>query len=226
MTDPGKTARMVHSGVTVLEQELQSVKADAVRMLSLVREGVNHAQRALIEQDETAAERCIDNDHAVDALQNDLEKRCLTLIARHQPVGSDLRLLGAVVLALADIERAGDYAVHVARAGAALAREPQLKKYLDMGRILKVLDEMTEGTMHALADGDVAAAHAARALDEEIDELYDQIQRELLTYMMADAHTINRATTLLAVARYLERCGDHLENVNEHIIFWLTGERI
>jgi phosphate transport system protein len=116
--------------------------------------------------------------------------------------------------------------VHVARAGAALAREPQLKKYLDMARILKVLDEMTEGTMHALADGDAATAHEARALDEEIDELYDQIQRELLTYMMADAHTINRATTLLAVARFLERCGDHLENVNEHIIFWLTGERV
>lgn len=217
---------MINSSVTVLEQELQKIKADAVRMLSLVREGVRLAKGALIDQDLEMAADCAVSDSAVDALQRDLEKRCLTLIARHQPVGSDLRLLGAVVLALADIERAGDYTVHVARAGAALAREPQLKKYLDMNRILKVLDAMVEGTMHALADGDVQAAHAARALDEEIDELYDQIQRELLTYMMADAHTINRATTLLAVARYLERCGDHLENVNEHIVFWLTGERM
>jgi phosphate transport system protein len=89
-----------------------------------------------------------------------------------------------------------------------------------------ILDEMLEMTMRAMADGDAATARAARAMDEEIDELYDQIQRELLTYMMADPHTIDRAATLLATARYLERCGDHLENVNEHILFWVTGERI
>ena len=95
-----------------------------------------------------------------------------------------------------------------------------------MARILAVLDEMLEVTMRALAEGDAAAARSALAMDEEIDELYEQIQRELLTYMMGDPQTINAATKLLAVARYLERCGDHLENVNEHIVFWLTGQRI
>jgi phosphate transport system protein len=214
------------SGANLLAQELQQVGADAVRMLSLVREGIELARRALIDRDVDAAERCKRHDAQVDALQHELERRCLTIIARRQPAASDLRFLGAVVLMLSDVERAGDYTAHVARAGAELAREPQLKRYLDMERILRILDEMSEATMRALADGDVAAAHAARALDEEIDELYDQIQRELLTYMMADPQTINRAATLLAVARYLERCGDHLENVNEHVIFWLTGERI
>ncbi len=217
---------MVHSGMRVFEVELQEVTDTALRMLSLVREEAREARAALLEGDTEAALRCAAGDEQVDALQRELENRCLTLIARHQPAASDLRFLGAVLFSLADIERIGDYAVHVARAGTELAREPRLKKYLDMARILAVLDEMLEGTMHALADGDVDAAYAARAMDEEIDELYDQIQRELLTYMMADPRTINRAATLLMVARYLERCGDHIENVNEHIVFWLTGTRI
>ncbi len=217
---------MVHSGMRVFEVELREVTDTALRMLSLVREEAREARAALLEGDTEAALRCAAGDEQVDELQRELENRCLTLIARHQPAASDLRFLGAVLFSLADIERIGDYAVHVARAGTELAREPRLKKYLDMARILAVLDEMLEGTMHALADGDVDAAYAARAMDEEIDELYDQIQRELLTYMMADPRTINRAATLLMVARYLERCGDHIENVNEHIVFWLTGTRI
>jgi phosphate transport system protein len=219
-------AGMVHSGMNALELDLQGVNASVVRMLSLVRESLQLARRALLDADLDAAARCVANDATVDELQHELESRCLTIIARRQPAARDLRLLGAVVQALADVERAGDYAVHVARAGADLAGQPRLKKYLDMQRILTILDEMLEVTMRAMADGDAAAARQALAMDEEIDELYDQIQRELLTYMMADPQVIDRATTLLAVARYLERCGDHLENVNEHIVFWLTGERL
>lgn len=217
---------MVDSDMSVLERELQEVNAATVRMMSLVREGVQLARQALIDGDPEAAERCAANDRQVDATQFDLEARCLTIIARRQPAASDLRFLGATMLSLADIERAGDYAVHVARAGAELARRPRVKKYLDMNRILGILDEMLETTMRAIADRDAQAARRALAMDEEIDELYDQIQRELLTYMMADPQVIDRATTLLAVARYLERCGDHLENVNEHVIFWLTGARV
>lgn len=212
--------------MNVLEQELQQVNATTVRMLSMVREAVQLARAALIDGDPVATERCVAGDRAIDALQRELETQCLTIIARRQPAARDLRFLGAIVQALADVERAGDYAVHVARAGAELAAAPPLKKYLDMARILTVLDEMLEVTMRAMAEGDAAAARSALAMDEEIDELYEQIQRELLTYMMADPHTINAATKLLAVARYLERCGDHLENVNEHVVFWLTGQRI
>lgn len=219
-------ARMVHHGMNVLEQELQQVNATTVRMLSMVRESVQLARSALIDADPAASERCVAGDRAIDALQRELETQCLTIIARRQPAARDLRFLGAIVQALADMERAGDYAVHVARAGAELAAAPPLKKYLDMARILAVLDEMLEVTMRAMAEGDATAARNALDMDEEIDELYEQVQRELLTYMMADPHTINAATKLLAVARYLERCGDHLENVNEHIVFWLTGQRI
>lgn len=217
---------MVHNGMNVLQQDLQDVSNTVVRMLSMVREGVQLAKRALIDADLGAATRCIEGDREVDRLQHELESRCLTIIARRQPAAADLRFLVAMVQALADVERAGDYAAHVARAAAELAASPPLKKYLDMARILDVLDEMLEGTMRALAEGDAELAAQAMSMDEEIDQLYEQIQRELLTYMLADPKTINVASRLLSVARYLERCGDHLENVNEHVIFWLTGQRI
>jgi len=217
---------MMKVTVNPLEQDRQEVIASMVRMLSLVRESVHYARRALIDAEIEAASACIENDAEIDRLQTDLERRILTTIARRQPAAGDLRFLGAAYQALADIERAGDYAVHVARAGVVLAKEPPLKKYLDMGRILEVLSGMLEVTMKALVTADQAAARRALAMDDEIDDLYEQIQRELLIYMLEDPKTINAATRLLSVGRYLERLGDHLENVNEHIIFWLTGERL
>lgn len=214
------------SFVNALNQDLQDISASMVRMLSLVKEEVELAGRALIDADVDAAQTCIDNDVQVDELMSTLERRILTVIARRQPAASDLRFLGASYRALADIERAGDYAEHVARAGAILAQQPPLKKYNDTRRIFEILGEMIETTIHALADSSAARAREAHALDKEIDDLYEQIQRELLTFMMERPDTITTSTQLLSVARNLERLGDHLENVNEHIIFWLTGERI
>jgi phosphate transport system protein len=226
MTSVTHPAPMVQDAMSVLEQDLQEVSAGTVRMLSMVRESVGLARAALLDADVAAADRAIAADADVDTLQHELERRVLTVIARRQPAAKDLRFLASVFQSLADIERSGDYAVHVARAGAELAGSPPLKKYVDMKRILDVLDEMLEGTMRAVAEGDAGVAAATLAMDDEIDVLFEQIQRELLTYMMADPRTITSATKLLAVARYLERCGDHIENVNEHVIFWITGERV
>ena len=212
--------------VNVLDQQLQEVSAATVRMLSLVRESCDLAKSALINADVTAAEACAENDRHIDALQASLEQDILTIIARRQPAARDLRFLGATYRALADIERAGDYAEHVARAGALLASSPPLKKYLDMERILVILSAMIERTIKAIAESDALAAQEAHAMDREVDDLYEQIQRELLTYMMENPKTISAATKLLSVARYLERLGDHIENVNEHTLFWLTGERM
>jgi phosphate transport system protein len=212
--------------MTVLERELREVNASTVRMLGMVRDAVGLARRSLVDGDTGAAERCIAGDEAIDALQLELEQRFLTIIARRQPAARDLRFLGSVFQSLTDIERAGDYAVHVARAGAELAQKPPLKKYLDMARILTIIDAMLGVTMQAFTDEDGEAARRVLTMDDEIDALYEQIQRELLTYMMADPKTIDPATRLLAVARYLERCGDHIENVNEHVLFWLTATRV
>lgn len=212
--------------MNALDQDLQEISASTVRMLSLVRESVHLAKRALIDADVEAAAACVEHDRDVDELQGRLEHRILTVIARRQPAASDLRFLGATYQALGDIERAGDYAAHVARAGAELAKLPPVKKYLDMARILEVIVAMIDTTAEAMTESDAARARQSLEMDDEIDALYEQIQRELLTYMIEDPNTITPATQLLAVGRYLERCGDHIENVDEHIIFWLTGERL
>jgi phosphate transport system protein len=212
--------------MNALEQSLQEIGAAVVRMLSLVRESTELARLALLEADVSAAERAVENDRKVDELMERLELDILTVIARRQPAARDLRFLGAMHRALADIERAGDYAEHVARTAVELSQHPPLKKYIDMERILKVLEAMIEATIKALSEADAEAARQALAMDNEIDELYEQIQRELLTYMMEDPKKIGIATKLLNVGRYLERLGDHLENVNEHVIFWLTGKRV
>lgn len=211
--------------VNALDHELQDVTAETVRMLSMVRASIAMARSALVDADPAAAEACVANDVAIDEMQNKLEHHILSVIARRQPAAKDLRFLGAAHRSLTDIERAGDYAVHVAKAGRDLASEPPLKKYTDMSRILDVEDAMIEGTIAALAESDEEKARQALAMDEEIDQLYEQIQRELLTYMMEDPASITKATKLLSVGRYLERLGDHIENVNEHILFWLTARR-
>jgi len=208
-----------------LSEDIANVASHVLRMLGLVREATGLARRALIEQDEEAAERCMAGDAQIDAMQAELEMRILTVIARRQPAARDLRFLGASFQALHDIERAGDYAEHVAGAALELAKEPPLKRYLDLQRCFEVLAEMIDATMTAYAEEDAEAARRAHAMDQVIDDLYEQIQRELLTYMLESPAAIGRANRLLEVARYLERLGDHIENVNEHIVFWLTGER-
>ena len=212
--------------MNALDQELQKINASTVRMLSQVRESVNLAQRGLVEADVESAQKCIDDDVHIDKIQEQLEQRILSVIARRQPAARDLRFLGAVHRALSDIERAGDYAVRVARASIALSEKPPLKKYLDMDRILTILSTMIEVTIKALTESDIEAARHAWVMDDEIDDLYGQMERELLTYMIEDVNTISVASQLLSVGRSLERLGDHIENVNEHIIFWLTGERL
>lgn len=217
---------MVPTVPSPLQEDIKAIAADIVRMLSLVKQACELARRGLIEQDIAAAEACIAGDDAIDAVQDELELRVLTVIARRQPAARDLRFLGAAYQALPAIERAGDYAEHVASAAIQLASEPALKRYTDLQRIFEVLNRMLDTTMKAFAEEDLEAARRAHGMDNEIDELYRQIQDELLSYMVESPNTVARANTLLEVARYLERLGDHLENVDEHVIFWLTGQRV
>lgn len=211
--------------MTALEEDLQELTTQTVTMLGLVRDATALAQRALVHAEPEAARECDALEARINTLQDELEMRILGVIARRQPAARDLRLLGATYRSLADIERAGDYAHHVAHAGAELASEPPLKKYLDMDRILTIEAAMADEAIGAFTNADAEAARRGHARDEEIDHLFEQIQRELISYMVEDPSTISQATRLLAVARQLERLGDHLENVFEHVLFWLTAKR-
>ena len=212
--------------MTAFEKEISEVNVSLVRMLSLVREANDLAKHSLINIDINSAEQCIKNDKQINNLQEELEHTILSVIARYQPAATSLRFLGSAHWALVDIERAGDYAVHVARAAIELAKEPPLKKYTDTERMFSIINSMIEKTINAFTESSLEFAKEAYLMDSKVDDLDEQIQRELLTYMLENPKTITRAIELLRVVRYLERLADHIENVNEHIIFWLTGKRI
>jgi phosphate transport system protein len=207
-----------------LDKALNELVEESLRMLSLVRQMTQEATEALVEANGAKAERVIATDKEVDALELKIENQAITLIARHQPVASDLRLIFTVIKALTDLERAGDYAMHVAEDALLLSKEPPLKRYVTLPEMGKKLLEMMDVLAKAVAERDASLARRVLELDDQVDGLYEEITRELITYMMEDARTLTKALTLMRVARSYERLGDHLENVAERVIYWLTGE--
>ncbi|AFV75256.1 phosphate transport system regulatory protein PhoU [Thermus oshimai JL-2] len=207
-----------------LDRALEGLISETLRMLSLVREMTEKATEALVEGDAAKAQAVIAQDKEVDALELKVEDEAIKVIARHQPVARDLRLIFTVIKSLTDLERAGDYAMHVAEDALLLSKEPPLKRYVTLPEMGRRLQEMMDVLSKAVAERDVALARKVLELDDAVDGLYEEVTRELITYMMEDPRTITKALTLMRVARSYERLGDHLENVAERVIYWLTGE--
>lgn len=207
-----------------LDRALEGLVSETLRMLSLVREMTAKATEALVEGDASKAQAVIAQDKEVDALELKVEDEAIKVIARHQPVARDLRLIFTVIKSLTDLERAGDYAMHVAEDALLLSKEPPLKRYVTLPEMGRRLQEMMDVLSKAVAERDAHLARKVLELDDAVDGLYEEVTRELITYMMEDPRTITKALTLMRVARSYERLGDHLENVAERVIYWLTGE--
>ncbi|AIZ45993.1 PhoU family transcriptional regulator [Deinococcus radiopugnans] len=209
----------------VLENDLQSVLNGALNMLNTVEQMLPVAADVLLHEQTERLPEVRALDHEVDAQEARIEAECLRIIALHQPVARDLRLVALILKSLSDIERMGDYVVHVAEDGAELAQAPALKKYVNLARMLTRLGEMSQNLRTAIAERDVTRAEATITMDDEVDDLYEQIQRELVTYMLEDPRNISKALMLMRVGRSLERVGDHMENVAERVRYWVTGVR-
>ena len=207
-----------------LDRALNQLLEESLRMLSLARETTQEATEALVQADRAKAQGVVAKDKEVDALELKVENQAIAVIARHQPVASDLRLIFTVIKALTDLERAGDYAMHVAEDALLLAQEPPLKRYVTLPEMGRRLTEMMDALAKAVAERDAALARRVLEMDDQVDGLYEEVTRELITYMMEDPRTITKALTLMRVARSYERLGDHLENIAERVIYWLTGE--
>ncbi|WP_104989578.1 phosphate signaling complex protein PhoU [Deinococcus sp. NW-56] len=208
-----------------LDTDLRSVLNSALNMLGTVERMLPIAGEVLLHARPERLEEVRAIDREVDAMEAQIEAECLRIIALHQPVARDLRLVALILKSLSDIERMGDYAVHVAEDGAELAQQPALKRYVNLARMLERLSEMSQNLRTAIADRDVSRAEATLRMDDEVDELYEQTQRELVTYMLEDPRNISKALTLMRVGRSLERVGDHMENVAERVRYWVTGQR-
>ncbi len=201
------------------EQQLQALKSRLIIMAALVEERVHQAVQALADRRSELAERVITGDEEVNDFQIEIDDRCLKLLALQNPMASDLRLVTAAIKINADLERIGDQAVNVAEHALKLIRLPPLKPLIDIPRMAEMAERMTRESLDAFVRTDGALARSILARDDEVDALKDQLFRELLTYMLGDPGTIERALSLIVVSRCLERIADHATNIAEDTIF-------
>ncbi len=201
------------------EAELQALRNQLLRMGGLVEERVHRAVQSLVARREEEARHVIATDGEVNELQMDIDDRCLRLLATQAPLAGDLRLITSAMKINADLERVGDQAVNVAENALTLIPLPPLKPLIDIPRMAQVAEKMIRDALDAFVKKDAALARDVLGRDDEVDDLKDQVFRELLTYMMADPGTIQRALALILVSRNLERIADHATNIAEDVIF-------
>jgi len=208
------------------DQKLVELKHELIRMASLVEEVLAGAMRALVARDGDAAQRIIDSDDEIDDLQMDIEDRCITLIATQQPLAKDLRAIFAAIKMSTDLERIADYGVGVARVAVQLKGEEYVKPLVDLPRMTDIACEMLRTSVRAFTESSETLAIEAASHDAEMDALFKQVYRELMTYVLESPKNINQMISFVLIARYLERVGDHITNVCEWIVFNATGKRV
>jgi phosphate transport system protein len=208
------------------EEELQALKNRLLTMGALVEERAHRAIRALVERDKDEAESVIASDKEVNDLHIDIDDRCLKLLATQTPLAVDLRLITAAIKINSDLERIGDQAVNIAENVLKLLPHPPLKPLIDIPRMAEIAERMTRDALDSFVRRDSDLARDVLRRDDEVDSLKDQVFRELLTYMMADPGTIQRALALILISRNLERIADHATNIAEDVIFLVEAKDV
>jgi phosphate transport system protein len=204
-------------------RSLSHLRDQVVQLNSMVDKAIARSTDALKTQDVKLAEQVVQADHDINELRWSLEDEALAVIAMQAPMAGDLRQIAAGLHIISELERMGDHAAGNAKIVLLTADEPPLKPLVDIPRMAMVARTMLASAIDAFIRGDADLARRTMALDDQIDELYNQVYRELLTFMTEDPSTINRATHLLWAAHNLERIGDRTENICEFVVYAVTG---
>ena len=209
---------------TALERQLNEVQEDMLVMADMVERAIERSIDALRNRDVDLARDVITEDLQINRKRYDIEELCLELMATQQPLATDLRTIIAVLHIIVDLERMGDHAEGTAKIAIMLAGEPPLKPYIDIPRMAQIATRMLRASLEAFKHRDTEAARRICDEDDEVDVLYDQVYRELLTYMLADPKTIERATHVTWVAHNLERIADRVTNICERVVYMVEGK--
>jgi phosphate transport system protein len=209
---------------TALERQLAEVQEDMLVLANMVESAIDRGIQALRNRDVELAHQIIADDLKINRKRYETEEKCLELMATQQPLASDLRTIVAVLYIIVDLERMGDHAEGIAKIALMLADEPPLKPYIDIPRMAQVAIGMLRGSLEAFKARDADRARAICDEDDEVDALYDQVDRELLTFMLQDPRTIQRATYLIWVAHNLERIADRATNICERVVYLVEGK--
>jgi phosphate transport system protein len=206
------------------ETEIQQVKDEVLVLGSMVEQALLDSVDALKKRDIKAAERVFAEDKAINKKRFEIESQLMVLIATQQPMARDLRLLASTLEIVSELERMGDYAKGIANINIRMGDAPLLKPLIDVPRMATKGVDMLHRALSAFVNGDVETAQKLPAEDDEVDALYNQVYRELMTFVIQDPKTIERANWLLWVAHNLERFADRVTNICERTLFIATGE--
>ena len=209
-----------------LDEGLDHLRSDLRRLASLVDVAIERSVASLARLDESAAAAVMEDDAAINQLRYSIEQDAVHLIATQQPIASDLRFIIAVLAIVSELERIGDYCVGIGKIVLLHEGRALLKPLIDIPRMATLVRQGLRASLDAFITKNEFLARAIASQDDEIDRLYDQIYRELLTYMLNDPSTIDRATWLLWAAHNLERMGDRIQNVCERTVYEVTGKLV
>ena len=208
------------------DEELKNLKEKLLEMAARAEEQIALAIRGLKDREEALACQVLDREESINLLDIEIDEMCLCLLALRQPMATDLRFITSAMKISNDLERIGDLAVNIAERTIDLLKSPQLKPLIDIPRMAQLSQDMVRDALNAFVNRDEKLARDVCQRDDQVDQLEDQVFRELLTYMMQDPGTISRAVDLILVGRHLERIADHATNIGEDVIYMVKGKTI
>jgi len=208
------------------ERELQEIKDGLLYLGALTEKALENGTVALLERDSELARRIICDDDQIDRLDVELEEKCIRLLALRQPAARDLRFITTAIKITGHLERIGDMASTIAEKVIVLNDLPQIKAYIDLPRMAQIAQGMIRKSLDAMVREDVPLAHQVREEDTVIDQLNDQVFRELLTFMMEDPHKIQVSLYIMQISKSLERIADHAEGIADMVIYMITGRSV
>lgn len=211
---------------TQLDRELRKLKNKLIEMAKIAETMIDQAIKELVNRDEQLAAEVPQEEEELNRLHIKIDEQALALLATCQPVADDLRFIVATSKINGEIERIGDLAVNITHNTNVLIQRPQVKPLIDIPRMADLAGDMVRNSVRAFIEGDVELAQSVILSDDEVDNLRDQVIRELLTYMMSDPRSIEQALALILVARHLERIGDHATNIAEEVIYIVQGRDV
>jgi phosphate transport system protein len=208
---------------SAFDKELQELRDNVLRLGGMVDAAIGFSIQALKERDQSLAQRIIADDDRINELRFKVEEDCVRLIARQQPAARDLRFIVAAMNIVLDLERMGDHAAGIATIVVRMGDEPLLKPLIDLPRMVRISREMLQASLDAFMSENAQEAMCIPERDEEVDQLYNQIFRELISFMIEDPRTVTRAMYLLFCAHNVERIADRVTNICERVAFVATG---
>ena len=208
------------------DEELADLKTKLLRMAAQTEDQIDQALTALVTRDSALAREVIERDHQINALDVEIDEESIRLLALHQPAARDLRLVTTAMKIATELERISDLAENVSERAIELNEEPQLKPYIDIPMMGNMARGMVKQSIDAFVKEDAQLARKVLADDDYVDDLMEQLFRELLSFMLEDTRTISRAIRLSFIAKYLERMADHATNIAELVVYLVEGKII